>query len=126
MPKIPEGATVPQDHKVSQAHLVKPEEHPDGWELLRPPIDLEFWEVTEFMALASEVKMRGEVIELNVSTLRTVGKLAKIMQVEFAKNSPAFKDWLKGHGEFTKVAEALLPLIFAYVNALGEVGSSES
>lgn len=124
--EIPEGAKAPQDRKPSQASLVKPEEHPDGWDLLRPPIDLEFWEVTDFMALAAEIKTRGSVVELNVSTLRTIGKIAKIMQTEFAVSSPKFKEWLKSHGEFAKSADALLPLIFAYVNALGEASSSES
>lgn len=126
MPDIPEGAKRPEDHKPSQASLVKPEEHPDGWDLLREPIDLEFWEVTDFMALAAEIKVRGEQVELNVSTLRTIGKIAKIMQTEFAKNSPNFKAWLKSHGDFSATAEALLPLIFEYVNALGEANSSES
>ena len=126
MTTIPDGAKRPDDHKPSQASLIKPDEYPDGWDLLRPPIDLEFWEIADFMALASEIRVRGEVIELNVSTLRTIGKIAKIMQTEFAKNTPAFKEWLKSHGEFSKTADALLPLIFAYVNALGEANSSES
>lgn len=123
-PTIPEGARVPQDHQ-SQIGSVKPTEHAVGWELLRPPIDLEFWEITEFLALSSEIKVRGDQVELNSSAIRTIGKIAKMMQTELAVQTAAFKAWLR-EGDFEEQATKLLPLIFEYAGALGEVESSAS
>lgn len=123
MPKVPEGAKQPSDHKSA---VIKPEQHADGWDLMRPPIDLEFWEVTEFTAVVAEIKTRGEKIALDASNLRVIGNVVKLMQVTFAADSAAFRAWLKGLGSLDNQASALLPLIFEYAGALGEALSSES
>lgn len=121
MPEIPEGAKRPADHQTAQ---IKPEEHADGWELLRPPIDLEFWEVTDFTALVASIPTRGDKITLDAHGLRAVGAVVKQMQEVFAKNSAEFRTWLKA-ASFAETAEKVLPLIFEYANALGEALGSE-
>lgn len=123
--QIPEGARKPEDRKPSQAAALKPDAQPEGWDLLRPPIDLEFWEITDFLALVAEIKVRGDQVELNTSSMRTIGKIAKILQVEFAVSSATFKQWLK-EGSFEDRATKLLPLIFAYASELGEAETSAS
>jgi hypothetical protein len=121
MPDIPEGAKRPDDHQSAQ---IKPEQHAEGWDLLRAPIDLEFWEVTDFTALAASIPARGDKITLDAAGLRAVGAVVKSMQEVFAKNSTEFRAWLKA-GTFTESAEKVLPLIFEYANALGEALGSE-
>lgn len=122
MSTIPEGAKSPQDHQVS---LVKPEEkHSEGWPLLRPPIDLELWEVTDFVAVAQSVKMRGITVELNAANLRIIGQMTKILQTEFANNSAEFKTELRARGGFAEQAAWVLPLAMEYAAALGEAVSS--
>lgn len=123
MPKIPDGAKQPKDH---QSGLIKPEleKHADGWELLRPPIDLEFWEITEFTALVAGIKTRGARIELDAANMRVVGEIVKQMQTVFANDSVAFRSWLKDLGGLDEQASALLPLIYQYASALGEALSS--
>lgn len=123
MPEIPKGAKVPQDR---QSAAIKPEVHAEGWDLLRPPIDLEFWEITDFTALVATIPTRGTKITLDAAGLTAVGAVVKQMQLVFAKDSTAFRAWLRS-GTFTETAEKVLPLIFEYANALGEVlGSAEN
>jgi hypothetical protein len=118
---IPEGAKRPGDHQTAQ---IKPQEHSEGWDLLRSPLDLEFWEVTDFTALAASIPTRGDKIKLDEAGLRAVGAVVKQMQEVFAKNSSEFRAWLKS-GTFVESAEKVLPLIFEYANALGEALGSE-
>jgi hypothetical protein len=118
---IPEGAKRPDDHQSAQ---IKPVEHAEGWDLLRPPVDLEFWEVTDFTALAASIPTRGDKITLDAAGLTAVGAVVKSMQEVFAKNSTEFRAWLKS-STFTESAEKVLPLIFEYANALGEALGSE-
>lgn len=118
--EIPEGAKKPQDR---QSAAVKPEEHAEGWDLLRPPIDLEFWEVTDFTALVTAIPTRGSKIELDSAGLRAVGAVVKELQTVFAKDTSAFRAWIK-QGTFEEAATKVLPLAFEYANALGEVLSS--
>lgn len=119
---IPEGAKRPDDHQVA---AVRPAEHPEGWDLLRPPIDLEFWEVTDFTSLVMSIPSRGEKIVLDAAGLRAIGIVVKTMQEVFAKDSTKFRDWLRAAGDFTQTAERVLPLIFAYAGELGEALGSE-
>jgi hypothetical protein len=123
MPDIPEGATVPQDH---QSAFVKPEVHSDGWELLRPPIDLELWEITDFLALASAVKVRGTTVDLTNSTIKLIGQMTKILQLEFALSSVEFKTALKAQGDFPAQVSWIVPLALEYAGALGEAVGSAS
>lgn len=118
----PKGAKQPADR---QSSFVKPEEHSEGWDLLRPPLDLEFWEVTEFMAIVAKVKMRGETFDLNASGLRVIGDIAKQLQTVVANNSAEFRAWFK-QGDFSDQASRILPLAMEYAGALGEATSSES
>ncbi|GIT80179.1 hypothetical protein LLS1_18480 [Leifsonia sp. LS1] len=126
MPDIPEGARVPDDHKIAQSELIKPEEHPAGWELLRDPSDIEYWEYTTLVALVAEIKTRGDRIEMTASLLKKVGLVVKELQTVFARNSAEFREWIRSFGGFDTATVELLPLIFAYVNALGEADSSAS
>ncbi len=122
MPKIPDWAKQPSDHQAAQ---IKPEVHAEGWDLLRNPIDLEFWEVTDFTALVAEIPVRGEKVKLDAEGLRAVGKVVKTMQEVFAKNSTDFRTWVRSGSNFTESAEKLLPLIFEYGAALGEALRSD-
>ncbi|MBN9209356.1 MAG: hypothetical protein J0H96_11920 [Microbacterium ginsengisoli] len=122
MPKIPEGAKTPTDHLPA----IQPESQPEGWELLRPPIDVEFYEQAELVATVAKIKTRGAQIDLTSSNISTIGKVAKLLQLEFAVDSNAFREWIRSKGDFTAATETLLPLIYAYVNALGEAESSAS
>lgn len=126
MPKVPEGAKTPTDRKPSQVDLIKPEEHPDGWDLLRNPIDVEYWEQADIISAVAEVKTRGEVIELTARNLKTIGVVARLLQTVFAVDSNAFREWVRSHGSFEDATVKLLPLVYAYVNALGEADSSAS
>jgi hypothetical protein len=123
MPDIPEGAKTPSDHQTS---VVKPEQHSPGWSLLRPPIDLELWEITDFVAIAQGVKMRGETVELNAANLRLIGQLTKIIQTVFANSSDEFKKELRSQGGFAEQATWILPLAMEYAAALGEAVGSAS
>lgn len=123
MPDVPKGAKKPKDH---QSIALKPDDdRPEGWDLLRPPIDLEFWEVTDFTALVANIKTRGDAIEINASNMRAIGGVVKQLQQVFALDSTAFRTWLREKGPLDEQATALLPLIFQYASALGEVLSSE-
>lgn len=122
MPDIPAGAKTPSDHQSAQ---IKPEEVPDGYELLRPPIALEFWEVTDFMALVSSIRTNGSTVEMTSKNIAVIGRIAKILQEEFALDSQVFRAWLK-QGTFEDAAVRLTPVLYAYAAALGEAGSSGS
>jgi hypothetical protein len=126
MPEIPEGARVPSDHLSAQSALIKPETHPNGWDLLRDPSDVEYWEYTDLVSIVAEIKVRGERVEITASALKKVGAAVKELQTVFAKNSVEFRDWIRSLGPFDVATAELLPLIFEYVNALGEADSSAS
>jgi hypothetical protein len=125
MPEIPEGAKTPTDHQPPQSSSVKPPERPEGWELLREPIDAEFWEVADFTSAIANIKTNGERVELNAKNLKTVGDVAKQLQTVFAKNSEEFRTWAR-QGGFEAATPKLVNLAFAYANALGEADSSGS
>jgi hypothetical protein len=123
MPEIPEGAAKPQDH---QSAAVKPREYPNGWELLRNTVDLEFWEVTDFLAATAKMKQRGNSVELTAANLGAVGQIVKQMQEVFAVDSAEFKKWLRDLGDFEAQATAVIPLAVEYAAALGEAVGSAS
>jgi hypothetical protein len=122
MPEVPDGAKQPSDH---QSKAIKPETHADGWDLLRPPIDLEFWEASEIMALAAGIKVRGDEVDLTTANLQVIGKVVKELQQTAALDSNAFKQWLSA-GPFTDQVSRVVPLAFEYAAALGEVDGSSS
>lgn len=122
MPEIPENAKKPADR---QSAIVKPEEHPDGWDLLRLPIDTEEWETADLIATLSQIKTSGESIVLSGAAIRAVGQVTKTLQLELAKNSQEFRTWIKGFS-YEDRAVKVLTLGFAYMAALGEADSSAS
>lgn len=126
MPEIPEGAKSPSDRLPAQSELIKPETNPEGWDLLRKPMDVDYWEQAELMSAVAEVKTRGDQIELTARTLRAIGKCVRLMQEDLAVDSTAFRTWLRSLGNFEAATEKVLPLLYAYVNALGEADSSSS
>jgi len=126
MPNVPARAKTPTDREPKGAARVRPAEHPDGWELLRPTLDVEYWEQADVMAAAARVKTRGDQITLTATNLKVIGQLAKLLQEEFAVDSSAFREWVRSHGSFEDATGPLLTLAFAYVTELGEADSSAS
>lgn len=126
MPEVPKGAKTPTDRQPAQSELIKPQETPEGWDLLRPPIDVDYWEQAELMSAAAEVKTRGSQVTLTAGNLKIIGRCVRLLQEELALDSTAFRTWVRSLGSFEAATEKLLPLLFAYVNALGEADSSAS
>ncbi|WP_213816225.1 hypothetical protein [Glaciihabitans sp. dw_435] len=118
MPEIPEGAKAPKDH---QSVHVKPEQHPDGWELLRDPVDTEEWETAALTAAV--MSLSGETRMTASQMLEMHGVLVKTMQTELAVNATAFRTWIKSF-PFADRYEKVIMLAGAYMAALGEADSS--
>jgi len=121
MPKIPEGAKTPSDRKKSEN--VKPPKRPEGWELLRDPMDIDYSEHAEFVSVLAGITMRGSQVALTTKNLKSIGALAGLLQTQFANESTAFRAWMK-ELPFAEATGRLIPLVYEYADALGEAPSS--
>jgi hypothetical protein len=124
MPAIPKGAKTPADRK--QSDNVKSPEKPDGWDLLRDPMDIEYAEQMELMAIFAEIEVHDNQVEINAQSLRTIGVAADMLQNKFAKDPTKFRAWIKELPFMKTTTERLLPLMLWYMDTSGEAPSSAS
>jgi hypothetical protein len=127
MTEIPEGAKKPSDRKPSQADALAAEAaaRPDGWDLLRPWPEIEFWEKAELTAAIAKIKTNErDEIKMGSATVTLAGEIGKMMQLTFSVQPAAFREWLNGLPTFEDQLFAILELAIPYANQLGEANSS--
>lgn len=117
----------PQDRLPKQSEILAAEaaERPEGAELLRLPIDVDFDEEAEFLAVLSKLKIRGDTVSLTTTNISALGSIAKHMQNVLAVNSVDFRAWTKAK-PFTERAGDIAILATWYAGELGEGDSSAS
>ena len=117
----------PQDRLPKQSELLAAEaaERPDGADLLRKPIDVDFDEEAEFLAVLSKLKIRGDSVSLTTANISALGSIAKHLQNVLAISSVDFRAWTK-EKPFTDRAGDIAVLATWYAGELGEDDSSAS
>jgi hypothetical protein len=129
MPKVPDGAKKPSDRKPSQSVGLAADAaaRPEGWDLLRPWPEIEFWEKTELTAALAKIKVNErDEIKMTSATINVVGEVGKLLQETFSVSPKAFREWLATIGGFDDQINAIVELGFPYANQLGEASSSAS